>query len=325
MRNFIVVTSVFEPTEAIQSFASNRNFTLIVVADRKTPLSWKLQGADFLSLESQQKEAGKLSKLLPYNHYSRKMLGYLRAVRDGADFIIDTDDDIYPKPNFSFPAHDGYYDIISRKGFINPYQYFSKEMIWPRGFPLHQISKVTDNNPPGKASEVRVGVWQGLSDKQPDVDAIFRLKHDRDFFFEKGPPIVLDRNTLSPFNSQNTCFRKAVFPLLYLPASVSFRFTDILRSYIAQPILWTHGFSLGFLEANTIQHRNIHDAADDFISEMPMYQHAGSISGIVQEIIAEKNSIGDNLFRSYEALAREKITGENELPILEAWLKECQA
>ena len=39
---------------------------------------------------------------------------------------------------------------------------------------------------------------------------------------------MLGSGTISPFNSQNTLFTRAVFPLLYLPTYVTFRFTDKL-------------------------------------------------------------------------------------------------
>ena len=322
MRNFIVITSVFDPTDAVRSFVLQKDYQLIVVADQKTPPSWNLAGAEFISLEAQEKEEGRLARLIPLNHYSRKMMGYLRAIHAGADFIIDADDDIIPKPDWSFPAHDGEYDTIAFDGFTNVYSYFIHERAWPRGLPLNEVLKTPGIRIPKKRKPVSVGIWQGLSDKQPDVDAIFRSFNKKDFYFEQAEPLVLDKKTLSPFNSQNTSFRKAVFPLLYLPATVSFRFTDILRSYIAQPILWTHGFSLGFVQANTIQNRNPHDPLSDFISEIPMYLNAEKIPAIVQSAISDKKSIGENLFDAYRELVREKITGEKELEILEAWLRE---
>ena len=39
--------------------------------------------------------------------------------------------------------------------------------------------------------------------------------------------------TYSPFNSQNTLWRKELLPLAYLPSKVTFRYTDILRGMIA--------------------------------------------------------------------------------------------
>jgi hypothetical protein len=325
MRNFVVITTIFEPTEAIRSFAEKKEYKLIVVADRKTPTFWNQDRVDFLSLDEQDKRSHLLSRMIPFDHYSRKMLGYLKAIQGGADSIIDADDDIYPKSNWSFPAYDGNYDTTDANGFINVYSYFTIERIWPRGLPQRKILQPPSDKIKRVNKSIRVGIWQGLSDKQPDVDAVFRQQHNRDFYFNEADPIVLEKETISPFNSQNTSFRKEVFPLLYLPATVSFRFTDILRGYIAQPILWNLGYNLGFIHANTIQHRNQHDPAEDLKAEIPMYEHAGRIPEIVSAAIGEKNSMADNLFNAYQAMTAEKITGDQELGILEAWLKECHA
>ena len=51
---------------------------------------------------------------------------------------------------------------------------------------------------------------------------------------------------------------------MYLPAFVSFRFTDILRGYVAQRIMWDYGLRLGFLPPNVFQKRNEHDLMADF-------------------------------------------------------------
>ena len=40
---------------------------------------------------------------------------------------------------------------------------------------------------------------------------------------------------------------------MYLPTFVTFRFTDILRSYVAQPIMWNAGYRLGFTNATVTQ------------------------------------------------------------------------
>ena len=103
----------------------------------------------------------------------------------------------------------------------------------------------------------KIGIWQGLADLDPDVDAIYRLTSNKEVTFDKGDPIVLGKETWCPFNSQNTLFASPqFFPLLYLPAFVTFRFTDILRGYVAQPILQAAGYRLGFTEATVYQDRN---------------------------------------------------------------------
>ncbi|HTQ63294.1 MAG TPA: STELLO glycosyltransferase family protein [Puia sp.] len=323
MNPFIIITTIFKPTEAILHYADLENYRLIIVGDKKTANDWVCDGAKYLSVQQQKKIGNHLNRQLPYNHYCRKMMGYLHAIMNGADQIIDLDDDIFPKKNWGFPALKGQFPFISPgKGFINIYQYYSDKNIWPRGLPLDSIAQKFDFQGNMTGQSCKIGVWQALSDGDPDVDAIYRLtNNDGCNFFNKGP-IVLGKNTVSPYNSQNTLTRKELFPLLYLPAYTSFRFTDILRSLVAQPIMWLYDYHLGFTDATTIQKRNAHNYYEDFVAEIPMYRYAPLVVEIVSGVISGHETIGNNLHNAYEALQKNKIILSKELKVLEAWLKE---
>ena len=159
-------------------------------------------------------------------------------------------------------------------GWVNIYHHFSDQPIWPRGLPLRNINDSRDKLQWQKEKiNQRIGIWQGLADEDPDVDAIYRLTSNTPCIFQKKEPVVLEKGTVCPFNSQNTAIQKELFPLLFLPSFVTFRFTDILRGIIAQPILWQHDYRLGFTEATVVQKRNEHDYFKDFESEVPMYLH----------------------------------------------------
>ena len=120
MSKFIVITSIFEPTEAVIEFSQKSDYKLIVVGDKKTPVDWHAENVTFISVSDQEKLGYKLSETMPYNHYCRKMFGYLYAMNEGAEFIIDTDDDNIPKNNFGFPSiHNEYNFIEDHPGFIN--------------------------------------------------------------------------------------------------------------------------------------------------------------------------------------------------------------
>jgi len=49
---------------------------------------------------AQRDQYPELADLLPYHHYCRKNIGYLYAIRQGADCILETDDDNLPLPSF---------------------------------------------------------------------------------------------------------------------------------------------------------------------------------------------------------------------------------
>lgn len=325
MRKHIVITSIFDPTEAVFAFSKMDDYQLVVVGDKKTPEDWHCNNVDYISIAQQKSFDFELAKVLPYNHYCRKMLGYLKSIKDGADYIIDTDDDNIPKDNWNFPKFEQQYDCISENmGFINIYQLYTKQKIWARGLPLTLINTEFDLDKNLFRKECKVGIWQGLADEDPDVDAIYRLTSDTACYFKERKPVVLSIGTISPFNTQNTIIRKELFPLMYLPTYVTFRFTDILRGLVAQPIMWLYDYQLGFINATVVQKRNPHDYMKDFLSEIPMYQHCEKVIDLVSNSISKTESIETNLYYAYNSLLKENIVSEKEMITLEAWLKDIE-
>lgn len=116
--------------------------------------------------------------------------------------------------------------------------------------------------------------------------------------------------------------RKELFPLMYLPTYVTFRFTDILRGLVAQPIFWLYGYRLGFTEATVVQKRNPHDYMKDFISEIPMYEHTHRVIELVDGSISASESITTNLHKAYKSLLDEQIISPEEMITLEAWIED---
>ncbi|MBN2714358.1 MAG: hypothetical protein JXX14_00810 [Deltaproteobacteria bacterium] len=320
MSNYIVITSISRPTQAVREFAALCGYHLVVAGDQKTPADWECENVTFISAAQQQALAYPLTKTLPWNHYCRKMIGYIYAIRAGATVIVDTDDDNLPYENWTFPTFSGDFDVLqSNASFFNIYSLYTKRKVWPRGYPLElicsEVSVQIDK------SSTTVGVWQGLADDDPDVDAIYRLVFSELFKFEKRAPVVLSPGVYCPYNSQNTATRKELFALLYLPATVTFRFTDILRGIVAQPIMNAAGFSLGFTEATVYQERNEHNLLADFVSEIPCYTQIQDVINFVSSAISRRASVGDNLYNAYISLEKNKIVTTDELSILESWLQ----
>ncbi|MEJ8756646.1 STELLO glycosyltransferase family protein [Pontibacter sp. H259] len=323
--NSIIITSIFHPTKAVKAFSDLPDFQLVVIGDKKSPQDWHQDKVQYLSIEEQEALKYEVISLLPYNHYCRKIIGYLYAIQKGAAIIIDTDDDNIPKSKWGFPLFEDHFNITNQDvGFINVYKYFTDKHIWPRGFPLN---KIQDQNSIIEESsliseKVKVGIWQGLADSDPDVDAIYRLTSNEECYFDTKEPVVLAKGSICPFNSQNTAFVKELFPLLYLPSFVTFRFTDILRGLIAQPIMWLYDYHLGFSNATVIQERNPHDFLKDFESEIPCYLFPERIVDLVSANIDKRNSLEGNLFNSYKALVANKLVPDKELDLLKLWLKD---
>jgi hypothetical protein len=320
----LVITSINPPTKAIKEFA-RQNLDVIVVGDKKTPSEWKVKGVKFLSLEEQQNLAFEIVKKLPVNNYSRKNIGYLYAMKLNPEKIIDSDDDNIPYENWG-----SYFNLKSSKittesqGFVNVYSYFTEEFIWPRGLPLDELRtkpviEGTVNSP------VKIGMYQGLANQDPDVDAIYRLVISKYLNFDQKPPLILSKGTIAPINTQNTITDRKFFSLMYLPSYVGFRFSDILRGLIAQPIMWLYDYYVGFFEASVYQDRNPHDLMKDFSQEIECYLFPKKIISIVSGVIDSKHSVEKNLQLAYESLVIEGILDAKELGLLELWLLDLKS
>ena len=324
-KNFVIITSINSPNEVINQWNNLKDVQLIVIGDKKSPTEWNVDGVKYFGVQDQNNLKYSIMDNLPYNHYCRKMLGYLIAIENGADYIVDTDDDNFPKKNWNLLDFTGNFDTINENSdFVNIYRYFTNKFIWPRGFPLDLIKdsmniQYTDNL---KKINHKIGIWQGLADDDSDVDAIYRLVLGDEVKFNNRSPIVLDKFSVTPFNSQNTIFRKELFKLLYLPTFVSFRFTDILRGIIAQPIMWCYDYKLGFTNATVYQERNDHDFMKDFESEVPMYINVKLIYSEICKIVSKDNSIDENLLNVYKKLVDMNITESRELIVLKNWLDD---
>lgn len=320
MKKFIIITSIFGPTIAVKKFATISDWQLIVVGDKKSPEDWNCNNVVYLSPIDQEKLGYPVIKKLPWNSYTRKIVGYLYAIKNGASIIADTDDDNIPYANWGKDIpFEGFFDTIDSKKFINIYKFFSQENIWPRGYPLDKI--LNKKMPKTSVKRHKVGIWQFLANGDPDVDAIYRLTINKHVFFKNRKKIILEKNTVSPFNSQNTFFNKDLFPLLYLPSFVTFRFTDILRGLVAQPILWNYGYKLGFGKATVLQKRNPHDYLRDFESEIPVYLESENILNIAKKAIVSKSTLKENLLNVYLALKTNGIVNNEEVATLKLWLK----
>jgi hypothetical protein len=331
LKSICVITSIFQPTSAVASFAQSAAFdSVLVVGDRKSPEHYPLEGVRFISFQEQKNTPWAIGTLLPSDHYARKMIGYLEAAAAGADVIFETDDD-----NRLISSSTGdiwrvecnlqiKIDSVEKK-FVNIYKHFTDQFIWPRGLPLDCILDTEANKFQLELTPetVPVAVWQGLADGEPDVDAIYRLTSNQRCLFNPAPAVALAPGVVCPFNSQNTAFLREILPLMYLPAFVSFRYTDILRGLVAQPILWAAGLRLCFISPTVYQERNVHNNFKDFESEVSMYLTARRAIDTVSEAVSNSGSIPENISAAYAALEKAQIVSAKELKLLEAWLFDC--
>ncbi|WP_322742726.1 STELLO glycosyltransferase family protein [Synechocystis salina] len=328
MNNFYsIVTTVQAPTPAVRGLVEQLNAygaKLLVIGDQKGPSTYGLPNTEFLSLADQMQTPFTLAQSLPTGHYSRKNIGYLEAIRQGATCIYETDDDNAPLPSWSVRSeHTEAYEI-KQSGWVNAYACFSQERIWPRGFPLEKLTEsfaqtiATTNT----AKLVQAPIQQGLANGSPDVDAVWRLVLDQLFYFDDNPSIYLPPGSWCPFNSQTTWWWPVAYPLMYLPSYCSFRMTDIWRSFIAQRCLWELDMGIVFHAPEVFQDRNEHNLLRDFEQEISGYLTNNQIRYVLEKLSLKygQNNVLYNLYECYEALVKEKIFPKKELKLVASWL-----
>lgn len=327
----LVITSIAGPNHPVlNDFArqcTSRGIRFYVIGDRISPADFFLEGCDFYSLQRQRETGFSLVERLPERHYGRKNVGYLLAISHGAEIVLETDDDNYAREGFweqrtrEVNAH-----RIDEAGWINVYSHFTNANVWPRGFALEHLQDHLKPLEQWPVSIVNAPIQQGLADENPDVDAIYRLTFPLPLNFDRSSSVALGRNSWCPFNSQNTTWFKEAFPLLYLPSHCSFRMTDIWRSFVAQRIAWENGWHIWFHPPTVYQERNMHNLLRDFSDEVTGYLNNGRIAEELGRIpLAHgQKAIGENLLRCYEKLVSMKLVGEEEVPLLHAWLDDLR-
>ena len=123
----VVVTSISKPNKALHSLAKGckkHGLDFIVIGDVSSPKDFHLPSCDFYDLTRQRESNFSYPQLCPERHYSRKNIGYLFAMRNGSEIIVDTDDDNLPYKSFwderelmvNAPT-------ITRTGWVNVYRH----------------------------------------------------------------------------------------------------------------------------------------------------------------------------------------------------------
>ena len=283
----VIITTINKPTEAIFKHIQNAEYDVIIVGDNKTPDDYNKLNCIYLDIPSQKKLFPELSELLPYNHYCRKNLGYLYAIKKGYKIIYETDDDNIPYDNFDNILQYNNVKMITEQNnaWINIFKYFTNNAhIWPRGLPLsllknepNYLIQDTDKTP---------SIINGLVENDPDVDALFRIicNHQDSIQWDKDKCVLIDNKNVCVFNTQNTFWLNPdLFMCLLIPSSVSFRYCDILRGIINNIILKKTKNYMMYSSPNVVQNRNEHNLISDFKSEYEMYIHNETILNFIED------------------------------------------
>jgi hypothetical protein len=298
-KNFIVTTTISEPTEATLKFASMPDWTLVVVGDTKTPHdSYRaLKNVVYLSPDDQEKLSKPLSDAIGWRSIRRRNLGLLYAYREGAEVLATVDDDNIPYDNWGKDLYVGkdvevnLYD--TSLPVFDPIFATNCHNLWHRGFPI-QLVPNRDKILLGK-KKIRCLVQADFWDGDPDIDAICRITKNPEVKFRSFQPFASTK--ISPFNSQNTFLDRSVLPWYMMIPHVG-RMDDIWGAYYLQQQVQKDSPYVVYCKPSVYQARNVHDLTKDLEEELLGYKYnLKLISESVESVLPSEAGIALEIYR----------------------------
>lgn len=341
-KSWAVITSVNSPTVVVRQLAeTEEDLCVVVVADKKSPIEYNVTRAHlvYLTVEDQEKLDYNIMKLVPWNHFARKNVGFLYAIQHGAKRIFDLDDDneLISEKNIMdqvFRKNKKTFKFVNTTQYVtNPYMiYLNKEgeYIWPRGYPLEAIKtphdySYIDEDPSKKSSLVnKIGVIQYLQNVNPDLDAIYRITSTIPSTFDPSITycIILKKTSFSPWNAQSTVFEYETFWGMLLPMTVHGRVSDIWRSYFTQRVMWERDKYMAFCPSIVNHIRNQHRLIKDFDAEMPLYTQTEAMLKFLNEWTPSAQEVPEILEELYVEMYERGIVELRDVEFIQAWIRD---
>jgi hypothetical protein len=273
------------------------NITFVVSGDRKSrpfDTSRFQCRVEYLDVHAQARFT--CSETIGWDKIMRRNTALLRAMEMEPDFILMIDDDNIP--------HDDYFNdwyrtlhapanrmLAKREGedgaWFNYLKWSSAKVeIYPRGFPIRfrGTSAFDFRDAGGGIPAERIGLYQGVSLGDCDIDAITRITYPFpvESLTEKNYCV---QGLWSPYNTQNTVFSRLLFPLAFVWPFCG-RFDDIYSSFVWQQILFTNGLFVHVGDPVNRQDRGQRDILKELNSETEGYLNAHLVWEAVRKIAA---------------------------------------
>lgn len=325
MSKFIVTTTINDVTPALRKYDELEDWNLIVVGDKKTP-NIKLKNGEFIPWNLQNSLGFKCESHIPWNVIQRRNLGYLLAIRSGAEIIATIDDDNIPLQSWGQNIYVG--SSVTRRMISDSvvcdslfeHSNVTTQKLWHRGFPIQRLEerhKRKESIATGFV-DVQAGLWNG----DPDIDAVCRIAggpFDLEF---SNMEFIIDNKCFSPYNTQNTLFSRRVAPAMCLMFSVG-RMDDIWASYMTQRIMRELDSHVLFTGPTVFQDRNEHDLSIDLENEMIGYRNTDDfISKLNQIDLSSSNNVLEMYEKIVEEISNLKFIKKEISDFQRAWIED---
>jgi len=89
LHQYIIITTINPKSKSIVEFEKKNDWKMIIVGDKKSVPISSSKNLTFLSIDDQKKTGFEFEKICPFNHYTRKNIGYLYAIKNDATFRMN--------------------------------------------------------------------------------------------------------------------------------------------------------------------------------------------------------------------------------------------
>jgi hypothetical protein len=302
-----------------------------VATDEKTPD----EARDFVHRVSNTQTNGKItssvwkcSEPIGWNTLARRNIAFLEALKWGADVIYSWDNDNLPCDAMHFhwlsrlglpfngikvSGHDGWFDPGTL--LIPPTRH--------RGIPHH----LRPSRHAAPVTDARIGVAAGLVIGAGDADACTQIEHKPDIgqvhlLGQTG--VVVDLNTHTVFNSQNSAVIRELIPAWFMMPGVG-RHDDIYASLIVQRVARERDLHVHFGPPFTFHERNEHDLIKDLRAEIDGMENVAKIADALDAFrLMSGGSVIDHTRALYIYLASILLIPEYGFSAAMAWLDDCE-
>lgn len=271
----------------------------------------------------------------------RRNIGFLEAVKRGAELIVTLDDDNAPKHTDQLHVIESFFDdssevdvVSSSTGWFDPGSlclakdsFGNETFVTHRGYPLnerHNKPTISYNIAEAMPIGVHAGLWFG----EPDIDAIERMVINPDVFHIE-PSVKLARGTWAPFDSQSTVFLAKLMPMMMCWPHIG-RYDDIWASYLARCIMDELGYSVMYGHPAVSQDRNPHDLMQDLRNELLGMQHTPMIIEFLRQVdfTGHTDDILTMIANAFNTLVVH-MPNKSVIPpwtaeAMDAWLQDCE-
>lgn len=331
-----VLTTINVPYAlAVYAKAAAYDTHFFVVGDRKTPdidvvtfLETNNIPHSYFGYDWQAKLGYKCHELIGENSIQLRNIGFLEALRWGADLIVSIDDDNLVLNDLYFDHHEFPFlqpfhgaEVLGVNGWFDVGQMLAP-VARHRGFPI----QIKPNHRFGPVWDAKVGVNAGICLGDPDISAIDRISQSPmvqniSEFLRAG--VVVHPETHTVWNSQNTAVRRELIPAWGMVPFVG-RMDDIYASLICHRVMREYGYVTHFGVPMILQQRNEHDLVRDLRGEIHGYSDVVKLAEALDHILLRGKSIVEDCKTIWQTLGNASfIPGESAAAML-AYVRDCE-